>query len=144
MQVPSTVKVMESISPYGCMFQAGCLILGYALTLGFLILLGNLLFGRKYGMLLGLGYSLYGFLLDPDRLGKILGLESYEIYRVRSIVGWMSPLNQAVYGMHDFGYDNLPSIGQSMAVFGMILAVICILAYRLLRTYNFTFLGGKG
>lgn len=144
LQVPSTVKVMESISPYGCMLQAGGLILGYALTLGFLILLGNLLLGRKYGMLFGLGYSLYGFLLDPDVLGKLLGLEKYEMYRVRSIVGWISPLNQAVYGMHDFGYDNLPSIGQSMAVFALILAVICILAYRCLRTYNFTFLGGQG
>ena len=144
LQVPSTVKVMESISPYGCMLQAGGLILGYTLTLGFLILLGNLLLGRKYGMLFGLGYSLYGFLLDPDVLGKLLGLEKYEMYRVRSIVGWISPLNQAVYGMHDFGYDNLPSIGQSMAVFALILAVICILAYRCLRTYNFTFLGGQG
>lgn len=144
LQVPSTVKVMESISPYGCMFRTGGLILGYALTLGFLILLGNLLLGRKYGMLFGLGYSLYGFLLDPDVLGKLLGLEKYEMYRVRSIVGWISPLNQAVYGMHDFGYDNLPSIGQSMVIFGLILAVVYILAYRRLRTYNFTFLGGQG
>lgn len=144
MQVPSTVKVMESISPYGCMFQTGSLLLGYALTLGFLILLGNLLLGKKYGMLLGVGYSLYGFLLDPNILGKILGLEKYEMYRVRSVVGWISPLNQAVYGMHDFGYDNLPSIGQSLGIFGLILAVVCILSYRILRIYNFTFLGGQG
>lgn len=142
-QVPSTVKVMESISPYGCMLQAGILMLGYSLTLGFLILLGNLLLGKKYGMLLAVGYSLYGFLLNPEVLGKILGLEKYEMYRIRSIVGWISPLNHAVYGLHDFGYDNLPSIGQSLGVFGILLLVVCALSYRILRTYNFTFLGGQ-
>lgn len=144
MQVPSTVKVMESISPYGCMLQAGILMLGYALTLGFFILLGNLVFGKKYGMLFAVGYSLYGFLLNPEVLGKMLMLEKYEMYIVRSIVGWISPLNQAVYGMHDFGYDNLPSVAQSVGIFGGILAVTGMLAYRSLKNYNFTFLGGQG
>ena len=142
LNVPSTVKVMESISPYGCMLQAGILMLGYSLTLGFLILLGNILAGRKYGMVFALGYSLYGFLLDPEVLGKLLGLESYEMYRVRSIVGWISPLNNAVYGMHDFGYDNLPTISQSLGIFGGLLVMMYLLARRALGKYNFTFLGG--
>lgn len=144
LQVPSTVKVMESISPYGCMAQAALLMMGYSLTLGFLVLLGNLLLGKKYGMLLGIGYSFYGFLLDPNVLGKLLGLEKNEMYRVRSIVGWISPLNQAVYGLHDFGYDNLPSVGQSLGIFSVLLGVICFLSYRTLKKYNFTFLGGQG
>ncbi len=141
LNVPSTVKVMESISPYGCMLQAAALMLGYSLTLGFLILVGNLLAGRKYGMLLALGYSLYGFLMDPNVLGKMLGMEEYELYRIRSTVGWISPLNHAVYGMHDFGYDNLPSIGQSLTIFALILLVLFFIALRVIRRYNFTFLG---
>lgn len=142
LHVPSTVKVMESVSPFGCMLQAGALMLGYSLTLGFLILLGNLLAGKKYGMLLALGYSLYGFLLDPEVLGGLLGMEDYEMFRVRSVVGWISPLNNAVYGMHDFGYDNLPSIGQSLLIFAGLLLLMYLLALRALRRYNFTFLGG--
>lgn len=142
LNVPSTVKVMESISPYGCMLQAGALMLGYSLTLGFLILLGNLLAGRKYGMMFALGYSLYGFLLDPEVLGKLLGMEEYEMYRVRSVVGWIGPLNNAVYGMHDFGYDNLPTVGQSLLIFGGMLFLMYLLSMRALRRYNFTFLGG--
>lgn len=142
LQVPSAVKVMENISPYGCMAWAGLLMLGYALTLGFLVLLGNLLPGKKYGMLLAMGYSLYGFLLNPQVLGKLLGLEDYEMYRIRSLTGWISPLNHAVYGLHDFGYDNLPSVGQSAAFFGLILLGLYLAARRLLRFYNFTFLGG--
>ena len=141
LHIPSTVKVMESVSPYGCMAQGPVLMLGYSLTLAFLILLGNLVLDKKYGMLLSIGYSLYGFLLDPNVLGKLLGMEEYEMYRIRSIVGWISPLNHAVYGMHDFGYDNLPSIWQSMGVFGLILAAAAFLSYRALSKYNFSFLG---
>lgn len=142
LQVPAMVKVMERVSPYGCMLQVGALMLGYTLTLGFLILLGNLAFGRKYGMLLGIGYSLYGFLLDPEVLGKLLGLEKHEMYLARSIAGWISPLNQAVYAMHDFGYDNLPSVALSLLFFAGILAITALLAYQSLRNYNFIFLGG--
>lgn len=142
LNVPSTVKVMESVSPYGCMLQAGVLMLGYSLTLGFLILLGNLLAGKKYGMLFALGYSLYGFLLNPEVLGKLLGIDKSEMFRVRSIVGWISPLNNAVYGMHDFGYDNLPTITQSLLIFEGMLLLMYLFSLRALRRYNFTFLGG--
>ena len=48
------------------------------------------------------------------------------------------------YGLHDFGYDNLPSVGQSLGIFSVLLGVICFLSYRTLKKYNFTFLGGQG
>ena len=34
-------------------------------------------------------------------------------YKARVIVGWISPLNQATYSMHNFGYDNLPSLKET-------------------------------
>lgn len=139
--IPSTVRTMESIRPYGCMVRVSLLILGYSLTLGFLILWGNLLSGKKYGMIMAMGYSLYGFLLDPKVLGKLLKLEAGEMYRVRSLVGWISPLNHAVYSMHDFGYDNLPGIFQSLLIFWGIGAFLCVLSFRALKKYPFTFLG---
>ena len=137
LQVPVTIKVMESITPYGCMAQVALLMLGYALTLGFLILVGNLLGGRKAGFLSGLLYSLYGFLLNPQVLGKLLGMEEYEMYKIRVFVGWVSPMNHSVYGMHNFGYDLLPTVGQSLLVFGVVLFLLWMLAEKLLRTYNF-------
>ncbi len=141
LHIPSTVKVMESVTPYGCMLQVAALMFGYSLTLGFLVLFGNLLSGRKYGMLLALGYSLYGFLLEPEVIGKLLGYEEYQFYRIRSFVGWISPLNNAVYGMHDLGYDNLPSVAQSIWIFAGVLAMLVFLSGRAVRRYNFTFLG---
>lgn len=137
LQVPVTIKVMESITPYGCMAQVALLMLGYALTLGFLILVGNLLGGRKAGFLSGLLCSLYGFLLNPQVLGKLLGMEEYEMYKIRVFVGWVSPVNHSVYGMHNFGYDLLPTVGQSLLVFGVLLFLLWMLAEKLLRTYNF-------
>ena len=53
LQVPSTVRVMESISPYGCMLQVFLLLFCYSLTLGFVILVGNLYKGKTKGMVFG-------------------------------------------------------------------------------------------
>ena len=141
--VPSTVKVMESISPYGCMIQVALLIFFYSLTLSFLILTGNLLLGKNRGMLLGLFYSLYGFLLDPRVLGKLLGMESYEMYKVNVLVGWISPLSHSVYAKHNFGYDRMPTVGQSCLVYGDILLLLSFASMWGLKRYQFTFLGEK-
>ena len=72
LQVPSTVRVMESISPYGCMLQVFFLLFCYSLTLSFVILVGNLYKGKTKGMIFGLLYSVFGFLLDPKVLAAIL------------------------------------------------------------------------
>lgn len=143
LSVPSTVKVMESVTPYGCMLQVMALLFLYASTLSFVILAGNLLFGRNRGMVLGLFYSLYGFLLDPAVLGKILGMEPYEMYKINVLVVWISPLNQAVYGRHNFGYDNLPTVGQSCLLFFFLLILLAGICMASLRHYHFNFTGEK-
>ena len=74
-------------------------------------------------------------------LGNLLGLEKHELYRVRSIVGWISPLNHAVYQMHDFGYDNLPTIAQSMGCFALFILPCILLSVHTLKRYSFSFLG---
>lgn len=143
LSVPSTVKVMESITPYGCSLQVMALLFVYALTLSFVILAGNLVLGKSRGMILGLFYSVYGFLLDPRVLGALLQMESYEMYKINVFVGWISPLSHAVYAKHNFGYDRLPTVQQSCMVFGgilLFLAGVCLLG---LRRYHFTFLGEK-
>lgn len=135
--VPSTVKVMESITPYECMAQVLLLLFLYAAVLSFAILAGNLIFGKNRGMLLGLFYSLYGFLLDPTVLGKLLGLEPYEMYRINVLIGWISPLNQAVYARHNFGYDRLPTVGQSCMIFTGLLILFAAACTAGLKNYHF-------
>lgn len=143
LNVPSTVKVMESISPFGCAALMTILLFLYILCLGLAVLAGNLLPGKNRGMVTGLLFCLYGFLLDPRALARILGYEKYELFRVNVLIGWLSPLSHASYGRHNFGYDQLPSIGQSVLVFLGILALLALFCIKRMKTYSFVFLGEK-
>lgn len=143
LSVPSTVKVMESMPPYFCMLQVAALIFLYSLCLSFVILAGNLIFKGNKGMIAGLFFSGFGFLLDPQTIGSLLGMESYEMYKVNVLTGWISPLSHAVYARHNFGYDRLPTVRQSLAVFGGLLILLVLLSMKALKRYPFTFLGEK-
>ena len=95
-------------------------------------------------MIAGLFYSIYGFLLDPNVLAAVLHKEKYEMYQINVLICWISPLNQAVYGKHNFGYDPLlPTIWQSCMFFAGILFVLMVLALRRMKKYPFEFLGEK-
>lgn len=143
LSVPSTVKVMESITPYGCVLQVLLLLFLYTLCLSFLILAGNLLFSGNRGIVLGLLYSMYGVLLDPRVLGAILHKEEYEMYQINILIGWISPLSHVTYAKHNFGYDRFPMVGQSCLLFTGILLVLSVICMRAMRRYSFRFLGER-
>lgn len=143
LSVPSTIKVMESATPLKCSLQILLLLLCYALTLCFLLLFLQMMAGKKAGIAAGLCYSLFGFLLDPETLAKILHKDEYEMYQIRRITGWISPLNHATYGMHDFGYDFLPTIGQSVGIFLCVLFLLLLLSFYALKHYNFNSFTGE-
>lgn len=143
LSVPSTVKVMESTTPYGCMLQMITLLLFYALTLSFLMLYAQMKKGKKAAVGAGLAYSLFGFLLDPQVLAKLLHKEEYEMYQIRKLLGWISPLNHATYKMHDFGYDALPAIWQSCLLFSLLLLLLAALSVGTLKKYNFNSFTGE-
>lgn len=141
LSVPSTVKVMEGTLPYTCTAGVLLLLFLFNLTLSLIILTGNLLPGRPKGLLFGTLFCLYGFLLDPKVLRVLLGFEEYEMYRVNVLISWISPLSHAAYARHNFGYDRLPTIGQSCLVFMVLILVLGTLCTRLIKRYHFTFLG---
>lgn len=143
LSVPSTVKVIESITPYQCMLQVTGLLFLYVLCLSFLILAGNLLLGQNRGMVAGLFFSLYGFLLEPKVLGAILGMEEYEMYKVNVLIGWISPLSHVTYARHNFGYDRLPQVGESVIIFFGLLFLLTLISLRALKKYSFRFLGER-
>ena len=55
--------------------------------------------------------------------------------------GWASPLNQATYHMHNFGYDLLPRLWQTYLIFLAVIAGLMFGILRAIRKYNFMFLG---
>lgn len=142
--LPALVKTLELGLPYTCAGWIFALMLLYTLMLMFLMLLCNLRFGQLGGVLAVLGFSLYGFLLNPKTIQTIFQLPDERIYKANVAVGWLSPLNQASYHMHNFGYDLLPRLWQTVAIFLAYIFLLAFLSLRAVRQYNFSFTGTEG
>ena len=142
--LPALVKVLELSLPYACTAWIFVLMLLYTLLLMFLMLLCNLRFGQLGGVIGVLGFSLYGFLLNPKTIQAIVQLPDEWMYKANVAVGWLSPLNQATYHMHNFGFDLLPRLWQTVAIFLVLIALLFFLSLRAVRQYNFSFTGTEG
>ena len=142
--LPALVKTLELSLPYTCTAWIFALMLLYTLLLMFLMLLCNLRFGQLGGVIGVLGFSLYGFLLNPKTIQAIFQLPDEWMYKANVAVGWLSPLNQATYHMHNFGYDLLPRLWQTVAIFLVLIALLFFLSLRAMRQYNFSFTGTEG
>lgn len=143
LQVPSMVKCLEMASPLSCMGMIFALILLYTLLCIFLMFVCNLRFGRFWGIFSVFAWSLYGFFLNPQIFVKILHItDEHNLYVANVAAAWASPLNHATFSMHSFGYELLPTLGQSCLCFAGCLLLLWILGWRAVRRYNFGFSGG--
>lgn len=138
--VPSFVKVMELSFPYGCALHIFGLMLGYSVMLASIILFLNL-FRSKGGMIGGIVFSCFGFIMNQDMLMQLLHIPQESVWKANILFGWISPLNHATYYMHNFGYDNLPRLWQSYVFFSVGSAVFFGLAVLKSRRYGFDFTG---
>ena len=64
------------------------------------------------------------------------------MYKANVAVGWLSPLNQATYHMHNFGYDLLPRLHVSYLILGGATVAMIALSMLKMRTFQFSFTGG--
>ena len=142
--LPALVKTLEMSFPRRCMFTVFFLMLCYTIVLVFIMMIFNLRKGHAAGIISGFAFSVYGFLLQPSTIDAIFQLPDGLYYKANVAVGWLSPLNQATYHMHNFGYDLLPRMWQSFAIFGLLMALGFLLALRAIRKYNFVFTGTEG
>ena len=111
----------------------------YSFYRSFSCLFLNLAAGNMAGVIGAFAVSLYGLLLNPDVFRKLFHFTESQEYRANVFCGWLSPLNQATFPMHSFGYDYLPGIGMSMFIFAiLIIALIGLSAVRI-KGYNFSF-----
>ena len=84
----------------------------------------------------------FGVMLDDILITTLE--EKYEMYQVNVLICWISPLNQAVYGKHNLGYDPLlPKISHSYMFFLGILVLLAVFAINRMKKYTFEFLGEK-
>ena len=142
--LPALVKTLEMSTPYQCMGTIFLLMLLYALALAFLMLSMNIRWGQLAGVVSAFAFSLYGFLLNPELLKAAFHLPNELMYKANVAVGWLSPLNHATYHMHNFGYDLLPRLWQTYAIFGALILLLFLFALRSIRRFNFNFTGTEG
>ena len=142
--LPALVKTLEMSTPYECMATIFLLMLLYALLMAFLMLTFNIRRGQLAGVVSVFAFSLFGFLLNPQLFKTIFQLSDALMYKANVAVGWLSPLNQATYHMHNFGYDLLPRLWTTYVIFGALIVLCFMLALRAIRKYNFNFTGTEG
>ncbi len=142
--LPALVKTLEMSTPYECMGTILLLMLLYALLMAFLMLTFNIRKGQLAGVVSVFAFSLYGFLLNPELFKTIFQLPDELMYKANVAVGWLSPLNQATYHMHNFGYDLLPRLWQTYVIFGVLILLSFFWALQSVRKYNFNFGGTEG
>lgn len=142
--IPALVKTLEMSWPYQSMVSIFFLMLGYTSVMVMIMLVCNLRFGQAAGVVSVLVFSVYGILLKPDTIQTIMHLPDEAYYIANVIIGWVSPLNQATYHMHNFGYDKLPRLWQSYGIFVVLIVVGYIAALQAAKRYNFSFVGTEG
>lgn len=138
--VPTFVKVLERSYPYQVSLNIFALLLGYTMLLSSIILFLNLV-KDNLGMVGGIIYCLFGYLLTPDIVQAWFKLSDEQSRIANIIFGWMSPLNQATYYMHNFGYDNLPRLGFSYGFFAVTSTLFFVLSAIKIKRYTFNFTG---
>lgn len=139
--LPALVKTLEMSRPYQCAMTIFFLMLLYTLVLALLMLFMKLLRGKSAGVVAAFGFSLYGLLLNPQLIKQMFNLPDELMYKANVAVGWLSPLNQATYHMHNFGYDLLPRLWQTYLIFLALIAGLMAGILVAIRKYNFMFLG---
>ncbi len=142
--LPALVKTLEMSTPYEAMGTIFLLMLFYTLLMAFIMLTFNIRKGQLAGVVSVFAFSLFGFLLNPQLIKTLFKLPDELMYKANVAVGWISPLNQATYHMHNFGYDLLPRLWQTYAIFGALIVMCFLLALRSIRRYNFNFTGTEG
>lgn len=142
--IPALVKTLEMSWPYQSMVSIFFLMLGYTSVMVIIMLVCNLWFGQVAGVVSVLVYSVYGILMNPDTIQLILKLPDEAYYIANVIIGWLSPLNQATYHMHNFGYDKLPRLWQSYLIFTVLVIAGFFAAVHAAKRYNFIFTGTEG
>ena len=137
--VPDSIRTMESSTPNMCAAKVFGLVLLYTLLIAVLMLFLILAAGNMAGVIGAFAVSLYGLLLNPDVFRKLFHFTESQEKRADVFWGWVSPLNQAPFPMHSFGFDYLPGIGMSMFIFAKIIIALIGLSAVRIKGNNFTF-----
>ncbi|HHY83069.1 MAG TPA: hypothetical protein GX505_10400 [Clostridiales bacterium] len=136
-------KTIKQTTPYSSAVNIFLLVAQYTLLLTTLNLAVSLRYGKKAGMFAMIFMSLLSYLMTPDRFMAWLQLNENVKYYANVLAVWFSPLQQSTYIMHNFGYDQLPTIIQSHLLFGSINTALTAISFYSVQKVQFAFTGGN-
>lgn len=142
--LPALVKTLEMSTPYECMGTIFLLMLLYTLLMVSIMLVVNVRKGQFWGVASVFLFSLFGFLVNPQTFNAFMKLSNEQMYIANLWAAWVSPLQHATYHMHNFGYDLLPRMWTTYAIFAGLILICFIVALLSMRKYNFRFIGTEG
>lgn len=143
LQVPAVIAAMEMSTPYKCAWIIVGLMLGYTLMSVLFMFFINMKKGQMAAVFSVAGLHIYGEILNPNWFISLLHLDIAHQNAARMICGWLSPIRQATFHSHNFGYDALPRLWHSLVFFLVIAVILIILLYYAIRRYNFYFIGTR-
>lgn len=139
--LPALVKTLEMSTPFESMGTIFLLMLLYTLLMVSIMLFVNIKKGQFWGVASVFIFSLFGFLVNPQTFNIFMKLSDEQMYIANLWAAWVSPLQHATYHMHNFGYDLLPRMWMTYAIFGGLIISMFLLALLAMRKYNFRFSG---
>ena len=135
-------RTVKQTTPYNCAISVFLLMVQYMLFLSLSSVYVSLRYGKQAGIGAVIGISLYSYLLTPSRFEAWLGIDEHVRYIANLLAAWLSPLQQATYTMHSFGYDRLPTFLQTHIVMGSVNLLLILLCLWAVEGMQFSF--GKG
>lgn len=141
LSVPAAIHAMEMSRPYKCALMIVGLMLGYTLMSVLVMFIVNMWKGQLVAVISVAGLHLFGVLLNPTWITALFDLNVAQQNIAQFVCGWLSPIRQATFHCHNFGYDSLPRLWQSMVYFAVIAILLIALLYLSIRKYNFYFIG---
>lgn len=136
-------KTVKLTTPHACTANIFWLMAQYTLLLTMLNLTVSLRYGKKAGVSAVIILSLFAYLLTPERFMVWFQFDNNIRYYANLFAAWFSPLQQATYPMHNFGYDKLPAVTQTHLIFSAINLLLTAISGLLIRGTQFHFSGGE-
>lgn len=141
LSVPAAIHAMEMSRPYKCALMIVGLMVGYTIMSVLVMFIVNMWKGQLVAVISVAGLHLFGVLLNPTWITALFNLNVAQQNIAQLVCGWLSPIRQATFHCHNFGYDSLPRLWQSMLYFAIIAILLIALLYLSIRKYNFYFIG---
>lgn len=139
--VPAMLKTFELSKPLQCMITIFLLMLLYVLLSVLIMFIFTIWKNQIAGITGAFVFHIFGYVLNPEWIKVTLGLGEKTAYIANILCGWLSPLREVTYHLHNFGYDMLPRLRDTYLIFiGIILILLLLITWRMKR-YNFNFLG---